>query len=228
MPFQQSQEMTKELKCLPVVNTPNKHTHPTHTHTHTSWLANWSHLQLCKERAISILHDCKAGSFKYMGHLTFAHYSALEDSETHSKRWQGTCNANIWVHSKPDLYTWTSTLLFPYIRAHFCQLWASALLPLLQLQHGKHVTALQNLWEDTGVQHEQQVVLGWVPHFVFCTEVRKPAECLCRGFVSQTICSCGFLLRCHIFLVTSQVSSPAWKPLELFAWLIMSAKYLQT
>lgn len=50
--------------------------------------------------------------------------------------------------------------LFLYITAHFCQLWASALLPLLQLWHGKHLTALQNLWEDTWVQHKQQVVLG--------------------------------------------------------------------
>lgn len=163
--------MTKELKCLPVVNTLS-----THTNTHTTWLANWSHLHLCKKRATSVHHDCKARSFKYMGYLTFAHYIFTEDSETHGKRWRGTCNANICTAQQAWLVilcTWISTQLFLYITAHFCQLWASALLPLLQLQHGKCLTALQNLWEDTWVQHEQQVLLGWVPHFIFCTEVRK-------------------------------------------------------
>lgn len=84
---------------------------------------------------------------------------------------------------------------------------------------------------DARVQHEQQVAVGWVPHFVFYTEVRKsswmPKDNLCWGFVSQSMCLYGFLHRCSIFLLISHMSSPAWKLLGLFAWLIMPAEHLQ-
>lgn len=153
-----------------------QHTKDTHTHTHTPWLANWSHLQLCKERAISTLHGIeRCWLIQIHGILNFCPLYLCLKTVRHVARGDRVLVVRTsGLHSKPDLYVCVLEQVYClHIRAHFCQLWASGLLLLLQLQHGKHFTALQNLWEDTGVQHVQQVVLGWVTHFVFCPEVRK-------------------------------------------------------
>lgn len=83
-----------------------QHTKDTHTHTHTPWLANWSHLQLCKERAISTLHGIeRCWLIQIHGILNFCPLYLCLKTVRHVARGDRVLVVRTsGLHSKPDLY----------------------------------------------------------------------------------------------------------------------------